>query len=89
MDVPPNHKGTGFVQFKDPQVAEQVIELSSSIEQKLDEECKQNRLNAKKQKNKQTDNKGVISVITGELELNGRRLVIKEAMSKNEAVQKH
>jgi len=30
----------------------------------------------------------VLSVITGELELNGRRLVIKEAMSKNDAISK-
>ncbi|CDW89490.1 ribosome biogenesis [Stylonychia lemnae] len=83
------HKGTGFVQFKNPNVAEQLIELSNSIEIKLDEECKTNRLNAKKNKGKLEDNKGVLSVITGELELNGRRLVIKEAMSKSEAIDKH
>lgn len=88
MENKVTHKGTGFVQFKDPDVAEQLIELSSSIENKLDEECKQNRLKAKKTKKVQ-DNKGVISVISGELELNGRRLVIKEAMSKEDASHKH
>ena len=62
-----------------------MIELSSSIENKLDEECKQNRLKAKFNKNKPEINNGVLSVITGELELNGRRLVIKEAMSRNDA----
>lgn len=34
------------------------------------------------------DNKGIISVIQGELELNGRRLVIKEALSRDGASQK-
>ena len=76
------HKGTGFVQFQDSAVAEQLIELSSSIELKLDEECKASRIRAKKELLKGkgnehsslTDNKGILSVITGELELNGRRL---------------
>ena len=31
-----SHKGTGFVQFKDPKAAEQLIELSKQIESKLD-----------------------------------------------------
>ena len=66
-----------------------MIELSSSIENKLDEECKSNRLQAKKNKDgKKDDNKGVLSIITSELELNGRRLVIKEAMSRGEATEK-
>jgi hypothetical protein len=47
-------------------------------------------LKAKNWNGKKDDvnNKGVLSVITGELELNGRRLVIKEAMSRSEAVEK-
>lgn len=39
-----SHRGTGFVQFKDPQVAVQVMGLSQQIEGKLDEECKQMRV---------------------------------------------
>lgn len=87
------HKGNGFVQFKDEAVAKQLIELSASIESKLDEECKASRLKARKEKLKGgketlTDNKGVLSVITGELELNGRRLVIKEALSRADAAER-
>jgi hypothetical protein len=78
-DANPTHKGTGFVQYKDNKVADEVLALSDSIEQKLDDECRQNRL----KKVKKSDSKGVLSVIQAELELNGRRLVIKEAVSKS------
>ena len=79
------HKGTGFVQFKALGVAEQVMGLSQQIECKLDDECRAQRLQQAKTKAKSTtDSKGVISVITAELELNGRRLVVMEAMGRGE-----
>jgi hypothetical protein len=63
-----------------------VIELSKSIEGKLDEEWKDAR---KKVKKNGKNEKAVVSsssLISAELELNGRRLVIMEAMSKDQAV---
>lgn len=36
-----SHKGTGFVQFRDPLAADKLIELSRQIEQQLDKECKE------------------------------------------------
>ena len=35
-DDPSVHKGSGFVSFKDPKAADQLLELSKQIEQKLD-----------------------------------------------------
>ncbi len=80
------HKGTGFVQFRDPMAADRLIQLSRQIEEKLDVECKEQRIKDRKaNKGKITVNntKGVTSVIQAELELNGRRLVIMEAMNNN------
>lgn len=76
------HKGTGFVQFKDQKVAAQVISLSRQIEEQLDRECKQQRIQNRKdgKKPESTGTKGVTGVIQAELELNGRRLVIMEAI---------
>jgi nucleolar protein 4 len=70
------HKGSGFVQFRDPAAAEQVIQLSKQIEERLDKECKDERLKKKAEADKKVTAKGVASVISAELELNGRRLVI-------------
>lgn len=59
------HKGTGFVQYKDDSIAEELIGLSKSIETKLDEECRTSRLDARKNKTQTQTNKGMISVIQG------------------------
>ena len=80
----PSHKGTGFVQFKDPSSADQLIELSKQIEEKLDKECKDQRLKDRKEGKKPSADKGVAGVISAELELKGRRLVIMEAMARDE-----
>jgi hypothetical protein len=61
-----------------------LIKLSKEIEEKLDKECKEQRLKDKKAGVKDTTTtKGVTSVIQAELELNGRRLVVMEAMGKD------
>lgn len=79
------HKGTGFVSFRDPFSADKLIELSKQIESRLDVECKEQRLKDKKAGTKDTTAaKGVTSVIQAELELNGRRLVVMEAVGKGE-----
>lgn len=80
--MPITHKGTGFVCFTDPAVADEVLGLSKTIEGKLDEEWTANR---KKNKKNKTEVSVVNSnsLISGELELNGRRLVIMEAMSRD------
>ena len=57
-----------------------MIDLSRGIEEKLDKECKEQRLQKKKG---QDTTKGVTSVIQAELELNSRRLVIMEALDKS------
>jgi hypothetical protein len=65
-----------------------VVKLSKQIEEKLDKECKDQRIKDKKDKaakEAQQAAKGVASVISAELELNGRRLVVMEAMTKDDA----
>jgi len=64
-----------------------VLELSRSIEIKLDEEWKDKRIKNKKNNNNNKDIINENSLIAGELELGGRRLVIMEALSKNKAGQ--
>ena len=81
--IEPSHKGTGFVQFKDVSSADQLIELSKQIEEKLDKECKDQRLKDRKEGKKPVADKGVAGVISAELELKGRRLVIMEAMERD------
>ena len=77
------HKGTGFVQFRDPMAADRLIALSRQIEEKLDVECKEQRIKDRKAaKGAAAGTKGVTSVIQAELELNGRRLVVMEAMER-------
>ena len=75
--------------FRDPVSADKLIELSQQIEQRLDKECKEQRIKDKKAGAKDpAAAKGVTSVIQAELELNGRRLVIMEAMNKNDTESK-
>jgi hypothetical protein len=76
------------VAFRDPVSSEKLIELSKQIEERLDKECKEQRIKDKKNGSKDTTStgtKGVASIIQAELELNGRRLVVMEAMDKNNA----
>ena len=64
--------------------------MSQQIEQRLDKECKEQRIKDKKAGTGKdaSATKGVTSVIQAELELNGRRLVIMEAMNKNDTESK-
>jgi RNA recognition motif-containing protein len=56
------HRGTGFVQFKDPKAAEQLLALSKQIEETLDKECKEQRVKSKKEGGSSSA-KGVAGVI--------------------------
>ena len=44
------HKGTGFAQYKDDKIATELVELSKQIESQLDDECRNTRIKAKKDK---------------------------------------
>ena len=74
------------MQFKDPKAADQLIDLSKQIESSLDKECRDQRVINKKEGSGATAGaKGVVGIIQAELELNGRRLLVLEAMSKTDA----
>ena len=69
------HKGTGFVRYKTAEDAQSVLEISKNLESKLTEE------RTKKDKLSKTEfqDKALLSsasLLKGELELNGRRLVV-------------
>lgn len=75
------HKGTGFVKFKTKAPAAQLLELSKKVEEHLDEERRNARL-------KKSVKKSLISSLTllqNEIELNGRRLIVKSSVTKDEA----
>ena len=77
----PLHKGTGFVQFKTQESTDQLLSLSEKEESHLDEERKNTRL-------KKTTQDTVVSSLTmlqNEIELGGRRLIVKSSVSKYEA----
>lgn len=77
----PSHKGTGFVKFKTKPPAAQLLELSKKVEEHLDEERRNSRL-------KKDVKKSLVSSLTllqNEIELNGRRLIVKSSVSKDEA----
>lgn len=57
-----SHRGTAFVQFKDPKAAEQLLSLSKQIEETLDKECKEQRVKSKKEGGSSSA-KGVAGVI--------------------------
>ena len=77
----PGHRGTGFVQFKNRDAAVQLLELSRKVEEHLDKERKNFRL-------KQASGQNLVSslsLLQNEIELDGRRLIVKEQVSKDEA----
>jgi len=75
------HKGTGFVRFKSAADAKTLLDLSLKLEQQLNQEReKKDKLS----KSKNTD-KALLSsasLLKGELELNGRRLVVMSSVSR-------
>jgi hypothetical protein len=64
------HKGTGFVRFKSLKDANAICDLSQDLERRLDKEHKS------RAKDKAKDLVGASSLLKGELELNGRRMVV-------------
>jgi RNA recognition motif-containing protein len=76
-----SHKGTGFVRFKKEETASQLLELSRKVEEQLDEERKNSRL----QQKSKSELVSSLSLLKNEIELNGRRLIVKESVSKQEA----
>ena len=81
VDDGPPHKGTGFVRFKQESSAVQLLELSQQVEGTMDKERKASRL-------QQTQKDSVISslsLLKNEIELDGRRLIVKPKASKEDA----
>jgi len=81
VDDGPPHKGTGFVRFKQESSAVQLLELSQQVEGTMDKERKASRL-------QQTQKDSVISslsLLKNEIELDGRRLIVKPKVSKEDA----
>jgi len=81
-DQKETHRGTGFVRFREHTDAESLLEMSRNLELKMDQE------HLKKSKDKKPVKKensllGASSLISGELELNGRRLVIIQSVAKS------
>mmetsp|Transcript_10326 Transcript_10326/g.15816 ORF Transcript_10326/g.15816 Transcript_10326/m.15816 type:complete len:430 (-) Transcript_10326:231-1520(-) len=75
------HKGTGFVRFQSKEIADQLVELSVKVEHQMDEERKNSRL-------KKANNESLVSslsLLKNEIELDGRRLIVKPSVSKEQA----
>jgi RNA recognition motif-containing protein len=76
------HKGTGFVRFKNNADAKTLLELSLNLEKQLNQEReKKDRLSKTKDSDKALLSSA--SLLKGELELNGRRLVVMSSVSRN------
>ena len=71
-----NHTGTGFVRFTSQADADVLLTLSQNLEAALTEDYKRKDKIMKKNKNAEQELLGASSLLKGELELNGRRLVI-------------
>ena len=81
-----NHKGTGFVRFKNQADADSLLELSQKLEAQLNEEYKRKSDKKKKQEKGKNQDQGLLgqsSLLKGELELNGRRLVIMPSVARS------
>ena len=78
----PVNKGTGFVQFKNQESADQAIELSEKVESTMDDERRNDRL---KNVRKSESLVSSLTLIKNEIELDGRRLIIKPSISKEKA----
>ena len=76
------NKGTGFVQFKTQEGAHQLIDLSEKVEKEMDDERRNSRL---KNVRKQEALVSSLSLIKNEMELDGRRLIVKPSISKEKA----
>ena len=75
------HKGTGFVKFLAKQPAFQLLELSKKVEEHIDEE----RRNSTLKKNVKDSLVSSLSLLKNEIELDGRRLIVKESVTREEA----
>jgi len=69
------------VKFRTKEAAAQLLELSRKVEEQMDEE----RKNARLKKNTKQDLVSSLSLLKNEIELGGRRLIVKESVSKDEA----
>ena len=78
-----NHKGTGFVRFTNKEDADALLQLSKNLEDQLTEE--HNKRN--KQSKAQNKDKALLSstsLLKGELELGGRRLVVMPSVARTQ-----
>lgn len=69
-----SHRGSGFVKFKRREDAQQLLTLSSKVEENLDKERRNTRLDHKSKPGLVSS----LSLLQGEIELDGRRLIVKE-----------
>ena len=76
-----NHKGTGFVRFSNIDEANALLELSKNLEDQLTEEHKKNEKKGRA-KNQDKAILSATSLLKGELELGGRRLVVMPSVAR-------
>jgi len=86
--LPITHKGTGFVRFKNSEDAAALVQLSQQLEKQLDTEHKDKNKKGKDKKKGKTDSIiGQSSLLKGELELNGRRLVVLPSVARTKVTE--
>ena len=76
LDNTSTHRGTGFVRFVNKADAQTVIELSQNLQNKITEEQRTKKDAMKRGKNEENALLSSASLLKGELELNGRLLVV-------------
>ena len=77
-----NHTGTGFVRFENKEDADALLQLSQNLEAQLNEE----RIQKDKLSKSKMHDKSLLSsssLLKGELELNGRRLVVMPSVERS------
>jgi RNA recognition motif-containing protein len=77
-----SNKGTGFVQYKNQASADQLIELSRKVEETMDDERRNSRLNNVRAQQQLVSS---LTLLKNEIELDGRRLIVKPSISKEQA----
>ena len=82
LDDTQTHRGTGFVRFQSKEDARTLLELSESLQTKLNDE-KEKKDKLKRGKDEDKALLGSSSLLKGELELNGRLLVVLPQVAKS------
>ena len=83
LDDTETHRGTGFVRFENKDDAASLLELSQNLQLKLDDE---QRIKKDKMKRGKFEDNALLSsasLLKGELELNGRLLIVLPQVAKS------